>query len=51
MALIKSSKDTRYGLDSVVTHDGVKLPCWSLSELSKFRQEFGADAYDQVFSS
>ncbi|KAM2035274.1 hypothetical protein EV2_039281 [Malus domestica] len=37
VAMIKSSKDTRYAIDSVVTHDGVKFPCWALSDLSSFR--------------
>jgi thymidine kinase len=49
VAIIKSNKDTRYGLDSIVTHDGVKLPCLALPDLSSFRQKFGLDAYDQVF--
>ncbi|KAK9993276.1 hypothetical protein SO802_022979 [Lithocarpus litseifolius] len=40
--------DTRYGLDSIVTHDGVKLPCLALPDLSPFRQKFGLDAYDQL---
>lgn len=48
VAIIKSSKDTRYGLDSIVTHDGTKLPCWALSNLSSFKQKFGVDAYDQL---
>ncbi|OVA15117.1 Thymidine kinase [Macleaya cordata] len=48
VALIKSNKDTRYGLDSVVTHDGTKLPCWALPDLSSFRQKLGADAYDKL---
>ncbi|GMJ14128.1 thymidine kinase 1b [Hibiscus trionum] len=47
-AVIKSSKDTRYGLDSIVTHDGMKLPCWPLANLSSFRQKIGTDAYDQL---
>lgn len=48
VAVIKSNKDTRYGLDSIVTHDGVKLPCWALPNLSSFKQKFGLDAYDQL---
>lgn len=48
MAIIKSSKDTRYGSDSIVTHDGAKLPCWALTNLSSFRQKFGLDAYELV---
>ena len=49
VAIIKSNKDTRYGLDSIVTHDGEKLPCWALTDLSSFRQKLGSDAYDEVF--
>ena len=49
LAIIKSNKDTRYGLDSIVTHDGAKLPCLALPDLSSFKQKFGLDAYDQVF--
>ncbi|XP_065627718.1 thymidine kinase [Quercus suber] len=48
VAIIKSNKDTRYGLDSIVTHDGAKLPCLALPDLSSFRQKFGLDAYDQL---
>ncbi|KAI3969426.1 hypothetical protein MKX01_019987 [Papaver californicum] len=46
--LIKSNKDTRYGIDSVVTHDGIKLPCWALPNLSSFSQKLGAVAYDKL---
>lgn len=48
--MIKSSKDTRYAIDSVVSHDGVKFPCWTLPDLASFRQNFGEDAYDKVVS-
>ncbi|XP_043725133.1 thymidine kinase a-like [Telopea speciosissima] len=48
VAIIKSNKDTRYGLEYNVTHDGAKFPCWALSELSSFRQKFGVDAYDKL---
>lgn len=48
VAVIKSNKDTRYDPHSIVTHDGVKLPCWALANLSSFRQKFGLDAYGQV---
>ena len=47
--MIKSSKDTRYAVDSVVTHDGTKFPCWALPNLLSFRKKFGAEAYDEVF--
>ncbi|CAL1393823.1 unnamed protein product [Linum trigynum] len=48
VAVVKSDKDTRYGLDSIVTHDGLKFPCWSLPELSMFRHSLGVDAYNQL---
>ncbi|KAM7506351.1 hypothetical protein LguiB_005255 [Lonicera macranthoides] len=48
VAVIKSNKDTRYGLDSIVTHDGEKLPCWALPNLSSFRLSIGPDAYDKL---
>lgn len=46
--MIKSSKDTRYAKDSVVTHDGMKFPCWVLPDLSSFRQKFGDEDYEKV---
>ncbi|KAK9084663.1 hypothetical protein Sjap_025074 [Stephania japonica] len=48
IAIIKSDKDSRYGLDSIVTHDGAKLPCWALPDLSSFRQKIGKDAYNKI---
>ncbi|XP_009606901.1 thymidine kinase-like [Nicotiana tomentosiformis] len=48
VVMIKSNKDTRYAVDAVVTHDGTKLPCWSLPDLSSFKQRFGSDAYEKV---
>ncbi|GLT80197.1 hypothetical protein SLA2020_516500 [Shorea laevis] len=48
VAVIKSDKDARYGLDSIVTHDGAKLPCWALANLSSFKEKFGLDAYDKL---
>lgn len=48
VTLIKSDKDNRYGLDSVVTHDGTKMACWALPELSSFRDKLGTEAYDKV---
>ncbi|KAL9251759.1 Thymidine kinase-like protein [Drosera capensis] len=47
VSIIKSDKDVRYGLDSIVTHDGDKYPCFALKDLSSFRQEFGGRAYDE----
>lgn len=51
MAVIKPERDTRYGLDSVVTHDGVRMPCFSLSELSSLRDKIGGAAYDKVYQN
>ncbi|GFQ01609.1 pentatricopeptide repeat-containing protein at4g16470 [Phtheirospermum japonicum] len=48
VAIIKSSKDSRYGLDSIVTHDGEKLPCLPLADLSSFREMLGAEKYDKL---
>ncbi|CAL5347616.1 unnamed protein product [Camellia sinensis] len=42
------SKDTRYAVDSVVTHDGTKFPCWALQDLLSFRQKFGDEAYAKL---
>ncbi|KAJ4967382.1 hypothetical protein NE237_019231 [Protea cynaroides] len=39
VAVIKSNKDWRYGLDYVVTHNGVKLPCFALADLSSLTQK------------
>lgn len=51
VVLIKSDKDNRYGLDSVVTHDGTKMACWAVSELSSFHDKLGIEAYDKVQSN
>lgn len=48
VAIIKSNKDIRYGLDSIVTHDGAKFPCWALPDLLSFSAIFGADEYEKV---
>lgn len=48
IALIKSNKDTRYGLDSVVTHDGEKLSCWPLADLASFKERVGLEAYEKL---
>uniref|UniRef100_A0A199UAD8 Thymidine kinase n=1 Tax=Manihot esculenta TaxID=3983 RepID=A0A199UAD8_MANES len=45
VAMIKSSKDTRYANDSLVTHDGLKFPCWALPDLSSFQHKLGDDVY------
>ncbi|XP_043699941.1 thymidine kinase-like [Telopea speciosissima] len=46
VAVIKSNKDTRYGLDSAVTHDGVKLPCFTLADLSSLAEKIRIQAYE-----
>ncbi|AED93115.1 Thymidine kinase b [Arabidopsis thaliana] len=46
IAIIKSNKDTRYCTESIVTHDGEKYPCWSLPDLSSFKERFGFDDYE-----
>ncbi|RZC76530.1 hypothetical protein C5167_000653 [Papaver somniferum] len=46
--VVKSSKDTRYGLDSIVTHDGKKLSCWAMPDLSSFRAKLGDEGYDKL---
>ncbi|KAI7733385.1 hypothetical protein M8C21_033682 [Ambrosia artemisiifolia] len=48
IAMIKSNKDTRYAIDSVVTHDGTKYPCWALPDLLSFKQNLGEAAYGKV---
>lgn len=48
VAMIKSSKDIRYAIDSVVTHDGMKFPCWALPNLLSFKDKLGAEDYDKV---
>lgn len=48
VAMLKSSKDIRYAIDSVVTHDGIKFPCWALPDLLSFREKYGHDAYQKL---
>ncbi|KAJ7960282.1 Thymidine kinase [Quillaja saponaria] len=48
VAIIKSSKDTRYAINSIVTHDGAKFPCWALPDLSSFRKKYGDEAYEKL---
>jgi thymidine kinase len=50
VAVVKSDKDSRYGLASIVTHDGAKMACLALSELTSFRNLLGPEAYDKVHS-
>lgn len=48
VAMVKSSKDTRYATDAVVTHDGMWFPCWALPDLSSFKRRIGSNAYGKV---
>lgn len=48
--MLKSSKDNRYAIDSVVTHDGIKFPCWALPDLMLFKDKYGHEAYEKVIS-
>lgn len=48
VAMIKSDKDTRYAIDSVVTHDGARMQCLALNELSTFRTKLGVESYDKL---
>ncbi|KAI4384931.1 hypothetical protein MLD38_003015 [Melastoma candidum] len=48
VAMVKSNKDTRYATDAVVTHDGMRFPCWALPDLSSFDRRIGSDAYAKV---
>lgn len=41
VALVKSNKDDRYDLTHVVTHDGLKQPCYSVPSLAAFREAAG----------
>ncbi|EPS73781.1 hypothetical protein M569_00976, partial [Genlisea aurea] len=48
IAIIKSDKDTRYGKDSIVTHDGESLPCFPLPDLLSFRHKLSSEAYAKL---
>lgn len=48
VVVIKSDKDTRYGLNSIVTHDGERLPCWPMADLLSFKEKLGPEAYNKL---
>lgn len=48
VALVKSDKDTRYGLSSIVSHDGRQMPCWAVPSLASFRSQIGEEEYAKV---
>eukprot|EP00250_Pteridium_aquilinum_P000445 c10488_g1_i1 orf=550-1284(-) len=48
VAMVKSDKDTRYGLAAVVSHDGMQMPCWAVPSLASFRDQIGEEAYAKL---
>lgn len=48
VSLVKSDKDTRYGVGAVVSHDGVQMPCVAVPNLAAFRAHIGEEQYRQV---
>ncbi|KAK8937317.1 Thymidine kinase [Platanthera zijinensis] len=48
VVMIKSDKDTRYGLDSVVSHDGAKMLCFALPDLSVLRSKMSDEDYEML---
>lgn len=48
VAMVKSDKDTRYGLTSIVSHDGLQMPCWAVANLATFRVIIGEEAYTKL---
>jgi thymidine kinase len=49
VGLVKSDKDTRYGVAAVVSHDGVQMPCVAAPSLATFREHIGEEEYKQVY--
>ncbi|XP_074579255.1 thymidine kinase-like [Curcuma longa] len=47
-AMVKPERDMQYGRDSVVPHDGVKMPCFALSKSSALRDKLGDAAYHKA---
>ncbi|GAB4814074.1 hypothetical protein N2152v2_001120 [Parachlorella kessleri] len=43
VAVVKSAKDNRYDLSHVVTHDGLRQPCYSVPSLADFKRAAGQD--------
>jgi len=48
VGLVKSDKDTRYGVAAVVSHDGVQMPCVAAPSLATFREHIGEEEYKQM---
>ncbi|MCO5547776.1 hypothetical protein L7F22_001228 [Adiantum nelumboides] len=48
IALVKSDKDTRYGLTSIVSHDGRQMPCWAVPSLASFKSQIGEQEYAKL---
>ncbi|KAJ7548797.1 hypothetical protein O6H91_07G027900 [Diphasiastrum complanatum] len=47
VALVKSDKDTRYGINAVVSHDGIQMPCTAVPDLATFKKKLGK-LYNEV---
>ncbi|GFR40671.1 hypothetical protein Agub_g1259, partial [Astrephomene gubernaculifera] len=48
VVVVKSSIDTRYSVDHVVSHTGQRLPCFSLARLGVLRERLGPAEYERV---
>lgn len=48
VALVKSDKDSRYGLSAVVTHDGLQMPCYAVPDFATFKAQVGDKLYKEV---
>ncbi|CAM6081868.1 unnamed protein product [Calypogeia fissa] len=48
VVLVKSDKDTRYGLSSIVTHDGLQMPCYAVPDLATFKTKVGGKFYKEL---
>ncbi|BBN03910.1 thymidine kinase [Marchantia polymorpha subsp. ruderalis] len=47
VALVKSDKDSRYGLSAVVTHDGLQMPCYAVPDFATFKAQVGDKLYKE----
>ena len=48
VALVKSSKDARYSEDEIVSHDGTKRRCDSVTKLGDLRKIIGEDRWVEI---
>lgn len=49
--LVKSSKDTRYAVNEVVSHTGERMQCLAIASLADIPPLLGQEAYDKVVLS